>query len=188
MAGEAFHQSAGEGRETIPQPRTKIANNGRFIQRLQAQRNKQHIGNRPLNHIYKHSERGFEIVTSYATAILSNSITFILAMCMVAYWWTDDHFFTQDVHARIGDIIFGVTFLYLFIIQKSFNHFSASLHIKINELVASHHTASNAVMNVEKKTEEEILELSKDYTELAEQTAEDGKKIEELKKTIEQKQ
>lgn len=134
--------------------------------------------------IYKHSERGFEKFTLYATSFLSNSITFMLAVCMVVYWWTDKKFFSQDLHSRIGDIIFGVTFLYLFIIQKSFNHFSASLHIKINELVVSNHTASNAVMNVEKKTEDEILELSKDYTELAEQTAVDGKKIEELQNTI----
>lgn len=141
-----------------------------------------------MKNMYKHSERGFEKLTSAATAILGNSITFIIAVCMVAYWWTDNHFFTQDTHARIGDIIFGVTFLYLFIIQRAFNHFSASLHIKINELVVSNHTASNAVMNVEKKTEEEILELSKDYTELAEQTAEDGKKIEELQNTITNKQ
>ncbi|MFA6467612.1 MAG: low affinity iron permease family protein [Bacteroidota bacterium] len=140
-----------------------------------------------MKHLYKHSERGFEIVTSYATAILGNSITFIIAMCMVAYWWTDNHFFTQDIHARIGDIIFGVTFLYLFIIQRSFNHFSASLHIKINELVVSNTMASNAVMNVEKKTEEELLDLSKDYVELAEQTVEDGKKIEELQHIIEKK-
>ncbi len=57
----------------------------------------------------------------------------------------------------------------LFIIQKSFIHFSASLHLKINELVASDKAASNTVINAEEKTEEEITELSKEYTELVEQ-------------------
>ena len=60
-------------------------------------------------------------------------------------------------------------FLTLFIIQKSFIHFSASLHLKINELVASDKAASNTVINAEEKTEEEITELSKEYTELVEQ-------------------
>ena len=66
----------------------------------------------------------------------------------------------------IGDLILGVTFLSLFIIQKSFNRFSASLHLKVNELVASHEPASNAVINIEQKTEAEITELSKEYAEL----------------------
>ena len=84
------------------------------------------------------------------------------------------------MHQIIGDIIFGTTFLSLFIIQKSFNKFSASLHLKINELVSSHDTASNAVMNVEAKTEREITELSKEYSDLAEKIKELDEEIEEI--------
>lgn len=68
----------------------------------------------------------------------------------------------------VGDMILGVTFLSLFIIQKSFNRFSASLHLKVNELVASHEPASNSVINLDEKTEAEITELSREYAELAE--------------------
>ena len=117
-------------------------------------------------------ERGFEKLTSIAIAILGNSITFIIALCTVIFWLSNKRFYTQDIHYSIGDVILGVTFLSLFIIQKSFNRFSASLHLKVNELVASHEPASNAVINVEEKTEHEIFELSKEYTELAEQTKE----------------
>jgi low affinity Fe/Cu permease len=117
-------------------------------------------------------ERGFEKLTSIATAILGNSVTFIIAFGTVIFWLTNKRFYTQDIHSAIGDVILGVTFLYLFIIQKSFIHFSASLHLKVNELVASHKAASNAVMNAEEKSEEEIAELSKEYTELAEQIKE----------------
>jgi len=42
----------------------------------------------------------------------------------------------------------------------------------VNELLASHEPASNAVMNLEKKTEHELTELSKEYAELAEQIKE----------------
>ena len=78
----------------------------------------------------------------------------------------------QDIHYCIGDVILGVAFLSLFIIQKAFNRFSASLHLKVNELVASHELANNAVMNAEEKTELEITILSKEYAELAEQVKE----------------
>jgi low affinity Fe/Cu permease len=123
--------------------------------------------------IYRHTEKGFEKLTSVATAILGNSITFIIALCTVIFWLTNKRFYTQNIHYCIGDVILGVTFLSLFIIQKSFNRFSASLHLKVNELVASHEPASNAVISAEEKTEQEIAELSKEYTELAEKTKED---------------
>jgi low affinity Fe/Cu permease len=130
-----------------------------------------------MKNIYRHTERGFEKLTSIATAILGNSITFIIALGTVIFWLTNKRFYTQDIHSAIGDVILGVTFLYLFIIQKSFIHFSASLHLKVNELVASHKAASNAVMNAEEKTEEEIAELSKEYTDLAEQIKEVEKEV-----------
>lgn len=130
--------------------------------------------------IYSHLESVFEKLTSVATTILGNSITFIVAFGLVLYWWITSFLATKDMHQIIGDIIFGTTFLSLFIIQKSFNKFSASLHLKINELVSSHDTASNAVMNAEAKTEREITELSKEYSELAEKIKELDDEIEEL--------
>jgi len=117
---------------------------------------------------YHHTERGFEKLTSWANAILSNSITFIIALCTVIFWLFDKRFYAQDIHYCIGDVILGVTFLSMFIIQKSFNRFSASLHIKVNELVASNVTASNAVISAEEKTDQEIIILAKVYTDLAE--------------------
>jgi low affinity Fe/Cu permease len=62
------------------------------------------------------------------------------------------------------DVIFTVTFLSIFIIQKSVNRFSAALHLKLNELVSAHDKANNEMINVEEKTEEEIKELAKQYT------------------------
>jgi low affinity Fe/Cu permease len=122
--------------------------------------------------MYSFTEGAFERLVSLATSILGNSITFILAFCLVLFWWINNIFTTRDVHQIIGDIIFGVTFLSMFIIQKSFNKFSGSLHLKINELVSSHEPANNSVINAEGKTEREITELSKEYAELVEQVKE----------------
>lgn len=130
--------------------------------------------------VYSFTEKTFERLVSLATVILGNSITFILALCMVLFWWINIIFTTTDVHIIIGDIIFGTTFLSLFIIQKSFNRFSASLHLKVNELVSSHETASNLVMNAEVKTEREIIEMSKEYADLVEQVKELEDEIEKI--------
>jgi low affinity Fe/Cu permease len=118
---------------------------------------------------YHYIEQIFEKLTSVATLLLGNPITFIIAFFLVLAWWSINLFIVRDFHQIIGDFIFGTTFLSLFIIQKSFNRFSGSLHLKINELVSSHANASNAVMNAEVKTEREITALSKEYSELAEQ-------------------
>ena len=116
---------------------------------------------------YHHLERIFENLTAAASALLGNSITFICAVALVVFWLSNKKFYSQDMYDSIRDGISGLIFLNLFIIQRSFNHFIASLHIKVNELVASHPPARNAVINVEEKTEHEIEELSKEYTELA---------------------
>ena|SRR5580765_6456461 len=130
-----------------------------------------------MKNIYRKTEKGFERVASVAMTILGNSITFIIALGTVIFWFCNKKFYSQDIHQSVGDVILGVTFLTLFIIQKSFNRFSGSLHLKVNELVASHEPASNSLINVEEKTEYEITELSKEYAVLAELTKEKAEEI-----------
>lgn len=139
-----------------------------------------------MKNIYSYTEKIFEKLTSLATAILGNSITFLLALCLVLFWWINNIFTTKDIHQIIGDIIFGITFLSLFIIQKSFNRFSGSIHLKINELLSSHEPASNSVINAEVKSEQEIIELSKEYADLADQVKDLSGELE--KKPVKEKQ
>src|ERR1041385_2118023 len=106
-----------------------------------------------MKKIYHQIERVFEKIALGAMTLLGNSITFIVALIMVMIWLSNIIYYKNDLHHAIGDIILGFTFLSLFIIQKSFNRFSASLHLKVNELVSSHESASNTVINLEEKTE-----------------------------------
>jgi len=129
-----------------------------------------------MKNIYKHSERGFEKLTSVAITILGNSITFIVALCTVIFWLSIKQFYMQDIQDSIRDLIVGVTFLCLFIIQKSFNRSFASLNLKLNELIASHETASNSIISIEDRTEQELTELSKEYAELAEEVKDEKEK------------
>ena len=118
---------------------------------------------------YRKLEKTFEQITSFVTSVLGNSITFILALLIILFWLSNRDFDKENINDTIRDGITGVTFLCLFVIQKSFNHFTASLHVKINELVSSHEPANNSVINVETKTEHELNQLQKEYSELVEE-------------------
>ncbi len=118
-----------------------------------------------MNQTYLRIEKSFEHLVKIMTKILGNSITFILAFILVIFWWITNLFTSKDMHQNIGDIIFGTTFLSLFIIQKSFNRYSAQIHLKMNELISSHEPANNSVMDTNEKTEQEIRELSREYIE-----------------------
>ncbi|MEI7510254.1 MAG: low affinity iron permease family protein [Flavobacterium sp.] len=119
-------------------------------------------------------EKEFENLTSLATKVLGSTVTFLLALCLVIYWWANNLFSSNNWHQNIGDLIFGITFLSLFIIQKSFNRYSALINLKLNELVSSNQEANNSVLNTQKKTESEITELIKEYID------EEVKEIEDL--------
>jgi low affinity Fe/Cu permease len=60
-----------------------------------------------------------------------------------------------------------VTFLMVFLIQRSQNKDSVAVHLKLNELVAAMQGASNRLIDVEALTERELSVLRKHYHELA---------------------
>lgn len=120
-----------------------------------------------MQNTYWKIEHYFEMFTALIIRIIGNSITFLVALVVILFWILNRDFYAQNIHDDIGDIILGITFLTLFILQKAFNKFTASIHLKINELVATHDTASNLMINVENKSEYELKELSKEFYELA---------------------
>jgi len=77
---------------------------------------------------------------------------------------------------NIRDIIHAISFLTLFILQKAFNHFIASLHMKPNEILYSSSTVDKSVINVGSKTEPQIIELQKEYHDPAKQSKTGEKK------------
>lgn len=134
-----------------------------------------------MQDLYRKLEKKFEKLTSIVLSILGSSIAFVIALVIVIFWLTQKEFYTQSLHECISDVFLAITFLAFFMIQKWFNHFSASLHLKLNELVSAHDNANNAVINIENKTEEEIREIAKDYAEIVEQILEEVEQIQEEK-------
>jgi low affinity Fe/Cu permease len=59
-----------------------------------------------------------------------------------------------------------VTFLMVFLIQRSQNKDSQAIHLKLNEIVAALEGASNRLINVEDLTEDEVTALHRHYARL----------------------
>ena len=69
-----------------------------------------------------------------------------------------------------------VTFLMVFLIQRTQNKDSTAIQLKLNELIASTEGSSNRLLNIEDLSEEEIEILRKRYKSLALRTrGEDNK-------------
>jgi low affinity Fe/Cu permease len=62
-----------------------------------------------------------------------------------------------------------VTFLMVFLIQNTQNRDSEAIHIKLDELIRSHKTAHNALLDLEDLEEEELDRIRSSYERLAEQ-------------------
>jgi low affinity Fe/Cu permease len=112
-------------------------------------------------------ERRFEQVTDLVLKVFGSSISFFVALVWVIIYLCSRKFYKQDFHDCIRDVILCLTFLSFFMLQKWYNKFYYSLHIKMNEMIATHDKASNRMVNVEEKTEAELRELAKYYSELA---------------------
>jgi low affinity Fe/Cu permease len=60
-----------------------------------------------------------------------------------------------------------VTFLMVFLIQRSQNKDALAIHLKLNELVAAMEGASNRLIDVEALSEKELVALERHFVELS---------------------
>ena len=111
----------------------------------------------------------FERFSNAATAATGSSAAFITAISVIIIWGVTGPVFkysdTWQLIINTGTTI--VTFLMVFLIQKSQNKDSKAIHLKLNELVASHQGASNRMVNLEELTEEDLDRLHKFYVKLS---------------------
>src|SRR5262249_31118235 len=67
-----------------------------------------------------------------------------------------------------------VTFLMVFLIQRTQNKESLALQLKLNEILAALEGASNRLINIEDLSEEEIRKLHDRYQKLVKQVRKEG--------------
>lgn len=107
---------------------------------------------------------------------VGSSFAFVLALLVIVVWGITGPLFhfsdTWQLVINTGTTI--VTFLMVFLIQRSQNKESLALQLKLNELVAAMEGASNRIVDVESLTEQELRVLRAHYHRLAKEALGDG--------------
>ena len=111
------------------------------------------------------------------TQASGTSSAFIIALLVVIIWLLTGPIFqfsdTWQLVINTGTTI--VTFLMVFLIQRTQNKDALAIHIKLNEIVAALEGASNRLIDVEDLNEDEIKTLHKHYQRLVEMAKKDIK-------------
>jgi low affinity Fe/Cu permease len=133
----------------------------------------------------------FSVVVAKATG---SSSAFIIAVIFIVAWAVSGPLFhfSDTWQLVVNTATSVITFLMVFLIQQSQNKDTLALQLKLNELIASHHRASNRLIDIEDLTSDELTRLKQFYTELGElaekdkdlyktHSIEDAKEIQQMK-------
>ena len=111
----------------------------------------------------------FENFSRAITRFTGSTAAFGIALGVVIVWALVGPLFgfsdTWQLVINTGTTI--VTFLMVFLIQRTQNKDSLAIHLKLNELVSAMQGASNRLIDVEALSEKELDTLHRYYTELA---------------------
>src|SRR5690242_3560897 len=117
----------------------------------------------------------FEKLSSSVTKNTGSTTAFITAVSVILIWLITGPVFhysdSWQLVINTGTTI--ITFLMVFLIQRSQNKESLAIQIKLNELIASSRLASNRLIDIEDLTEEELSTLEKYYGELVKRSRKD---------------
>ncbi|KAA9040794.1 low affinity iron permease family protein [Ginsengibacter hankyongi] len=115
------------------------------------------------------SNYSFERFASSVTKATGTTAAFMVAFLIIIIWVVAGPLFhyseTWQTFISTGATI--ITFLMVFLIQKTQNKHSLAIQLKLNELVAANEIASNRLLNAENMTEEELKVIHKYYTKLS---------------------
>jgi len=118
----------------------------------------------------------FEKFAANVTKATGSTPAFICAFGVVLIWAVAGPFFhySENWQLAINTGTTIVTFLMVFLIQKSQNKDSLAIQLKLNELVAAHEFASNRLVAVENMTEDELKVIQKYYSKLSDFSKKEG--------------
>lgn len=118
------------------------------------------------------SNNFFENFSSQVICATGSAWAFFIALGVIVVWAISGPIFgySDTWQLVINTSTTIVTFLMVFVIQKSQNKESKSVQLKLNELIAASEEASNRLIDVEDLSEEELDVLHKYYKILADNT------------------
>jgi low affinity Fe/Cu permease len=111
----------------------------------------------------------FENISRSATIFTGSTLAFITALLIIIGWLLSGPIFhfsdTWQLVINTGTTI--ITFLMVFLIQRTQNKDSQAIHLKLNELIASLKGPSNRLIDVENLNENELKILSSYFHKLS---------------------
>src|SRR4026207_1666918 len=115
-------------------------------------------------------KRWFDRFSSAVTRAAGSSRAFLLAITVVLVWGVSGPIFgfsdTWQLVINTGTTI--ITFLMVFLIQNTQKAGSEGIHIKLDELIRSHHAAQNQLLDLEELSQDQLDTIRTHYADLAE--------------------
>lgn len=110
----------------------------------------------------------FSRFASRTAEIVGHPYVFFGAVVVLLLWAVSGPYFrysdTWQLIINTGTTI--VTFLVVFLIQNTQNRDAKALHLKLDELIRSHHPANDDLIDIQKLSDEELDELEKRYEKI----------------------
>jgi low affinity Fe/Cu permease len=107
----------------------------------------------------------FSRFASSTAQIVGHPYMFLLAVVVLVIWAASGPLFhfsdTWQLIINTGTTI--ITFLVVFLIQNTQNRDAKALHLKLDELIRSHHPANDDLIDIQKLSDEELDQLEKRY-------------------------
>lgn len=117
----------------------------------------------------KNKRNLFERFANRMTLFTGSSTAFTGAVIIIGLWALTGPLFdyseTWQLVINTGTTI--ITFLMVFLIQKTQNKESKAIQLKLNELIAVNESASNRMVDIEDLTEEELDKLHRYYEKIS---------------------
>ena len=110
----------------------------------------------------------FSRFASSTAQLVGHPYMFLFAVVVLVVWAASGPFFhfsdTWQLIINTGTTI--ITFLVVFLIQNTQNRDAKALHLKLDELIRSHHPASDDLIDIQKLSDEELDDLEKRYEKI----------------------
>lgn len=118
----------------------------------------------------KYKSNVFEKLARKATIFSGSTIAFMIALFVILLWLISGAYFkfSESWLLLLYTVTTIITFLMMFLIQRTQNKDSRAIHLKLNELVSALDGPSSRLINIEDLSEEELETLSAHYRKLAE--------------------
>jgi len=114
----------------------------------------------------------FSRFASKTAQIVGQPYMFLLAVVVLILWAASGPLFhfsdTWQLIINTGTTI--ITFLVVFLIQNTQNRDAKALHLKLDELIRSHLSARNDMIDIEKLSDEELEEIERRYAAICEES------------------